>query len=183
MIIGLTGTIGAGKGTVVEYLKDKGFEHFSARTFIEEKLKRHNLPIDRAHMTDMGNKLRRENDPGYIIRTLYERALSSGKNSVVESIRTPGELERLKDEKSFYLIAIDADKKIRYERIRKRGSSTDNISYGQFIEGEERELQSDDPYAQNILACVKMADFNVTNNGEIKDIREQIDNILAIIAE
>ena len=89
----------------------------------------------------------------------------------------------MKDQKGFYLIATDADKKIRYERIRKRGSSTDNISYGQFIEGEERELQSDDPYAQNILACVKMADFNVTNNGEIKDIREQIDNILAIIAE
>ena len=87
MIIGLTGPIGAGKGTIVEYLKEKGFKHFSARALIEEELKKHHLPIDRAHMTDMGNKLRRENDPGYIIRTLYERALSSGKNSVVESKR------------------------------------------------------------------------------------------------
>ena len=71
----------------MEYLKEKGFEHFSARTLIEEELKKRGLSLDRSNMVDIGNKLRRENDPGYIIRTLYERALSSGKNSVVESKR------------------------------------------------------------------------------------------------
>lgn len=178
MIIGLTGTIGAGKGTVVEYLKEKGFEHFSARALIEEELKKHNLPIDRAHMADIGNELRKENGPGYIIRTLYERALSSGKNSIVESIRTPGELERLKDEEVFYLIAVDASREIRYERIKKRGSATDHISYERFVLDEERELDSNNPYAQNISACIKMANFNVTNNGDIKSMREQVDVIL-----
>ncbi len=180
-IIGLTGTIGAGKGTVVEYLKEKGFLHFSARTLIVEELKKRGLPFDRSNMADIGNELRKKNDPGYIIRTLYERALFSGKNSIVESIRTPGELERLKDEKDFYLIAVDARREIRYERIKKRGSETDHISYERFVLDEERELNSDDPYAQNISACVKMADFNVTNNGDIKSMREQVDDILGKI--
>jgi len=181
MIIGLTGTIGAGKGTVVQYLKEKGFEHFSARTLIEEELKKRNLPIDRSHMADIGNEIRKKNDAGYIIRTLYDRALSSGKNSIVESVRTPGELKSLKDKKDFYLIAVDADIKIRYERIKKRGTSTDNISYEQFVADEEREFSSEDPYAQNISACIKMADFNIINNGDIKRMREQVDEILGKI--
>lgn len=38
-IIGITGTLGAGKGTIVEYLKDKkGFAHFSVREFLKEIL-------------------------------------------------------------------------------------------------------------------------------------------------
>lgn len=38
-IIGITGTIGAGKGTVVEYLqKVHGFTHFSARSVLNEMI-------------------------------------------------------------------------------------------------------------------------------------------------
>ena len=33
IIIGITGTLGAGKGTVVEYLKKKSFKHYSVRSF------------------------------------------------------------------------------------------------------------------------------------------------------
>ena len=34
MIIGITGTLGAGKGTVVDFLKEKGFRHFSVRDYL-----------------------------------------------------------------------------------------------------------------------------------------------------
>ncbi|HEX3095769.1 MAG TPA: AAA family ATPase, partial [Patescibacteria group bacterium] len=45
IIIGITGTAGSGKGTVVEYLVSKyGFKHYSARGFITEELVRRNLP-------------------------------------------------------------------------------------------------------------------------------------------
>ena len=36
-IIGITGTIGAGKGTIVDYLvKQKNFKHYSVRNFLIE---------------------------------------------------------------------------------------------------------------------------------------------------
>ena len=39
VIIGITGTLGAGKGTIVDYLKEeRGFLHFSARQFIIEEI-------------------------------------------------------------------------------------------------------------------------------------------------
>ena len=38
-IIGITGTMGAGKGTVVEYLVAKhGFKHYSARSVLNEMI-------------------------------------------------------------------------------------------------------------------------------------------------
>ena len=36
-IVGITGTLGAGKGTVVEYLtQQKGFKHYSARGLLNQ---------------------------------------------------------------------------------------------------------------------------------------------------
>ena len=43
-IIGITGTIGAGKGTIVDYLvKEKGYVHYSVRAFIAEEIQRRGL--------------------------------------------------------------------------------------------------------------------------------------------
>ena len=38
MIIGITGTLGAGKGAVVEFLKQKDFKHYSVRNFLIEEI-------------------------------------------------------------------------------------------------------------------------------------------------
>lgn len=181
MIIGLTGTLGAGKGTVVEYLKAKGFKHFSARDFIVEEINHRGLPINRDTMTETANDLRKTHSPSYIVRELYEKAKAEGGDSIIESIRTPGEIKRLKRETNFFLIAIDADRKTRYERIHKRGSATDNISYEEFVANEEREYRSTDPNKQNLSACINAADFTLQNDGSIEDLRSQIDIIFAKI--
>ena len=44
MIIGITGTLGAGKGTIASYLvKEKGFKHFSVREFLNKELQKRKL--------------------------------------------------------------------------------------------------------------------------------------------
>ena len=43
-IIGITGTLGAGKGTIVDYLvQKKGYLHYSVRAFLSEEVKRRGL--------------------------------------------------------------------------------------------------------------------------------------------
>ena len=37
-VFGITGTNGSGKGTVVEFLKQKGFKHYSASELILEEI-------------------------------------------------------------------------------------------------------------------------------------------------
>ena len=90
-IIGITGTLGAGKGTIVDYLvQKKGYVHYSVRAFLSEEVKRRGLEVNRDTLTSVANDLRANNSPSYIAEQLYDRAYNNGKDAVIESIRTPG---------------------------------------------------------------------------------------------
>jgi len=182
IIIGITGTIGAGKGTVVEYLIDKkGFKHFSARAFLIEEIEKRGLENNRDSMVLVANDLREKNSPSFVADELFKRALESGDNCVIESLRTSGEIESLKSKGNFTLLAIDADPKIRYERIIGRSSSTDNVSFEKFLTDEQREMESTDPNKQNLSKCIGMADFVINNNGTLEELNLKLEEILKII--
>ncbi len=176
MIIGITGTLGAGKGTVVEFLKQKGFKHFSVREFLIKEINKRGLPVNRDNMVLVANQLRKMNSPSYIIEQLYEQAKKAGGDCIIESIRTPGEVEALK-EKGGVLLAIDADPQTRYVRIVTRQSETDNVSYDEFLENEKREMFSQDPNKQNLSKCIEMADYVLDNNKGVEELHKQVEEI------
>ena len=150
-IIGITGTLGAGKGTIVEYLVEKkGYVHYSVRAFLSEEVKRRGLEVNRDTLTSVANDLRANNSPSYIAEQLYDQAYNNGKDAVIESIRTPGEIAALRSKGNFHLFAVDADRKVRYERITERKSETDSVSYETFVANEEREMNNADPNKQNL---------------------------------
>jgi dephospho-CoA kinase len=183
IIIGITGTLGAGKGTIVEYLTGKkNFRHYSVRAFLLEEIRRQGLPENRDSMFNVANSLRAEHGSSYVVDQLYIRAGESGKNCVIESIRTPGEVESLRKTGRFYLLAIDADLKIRYDRIRLRQSETDHISFETFLENEAREMNTVDPNKQNIRKCIQAADYTIPNNGTKEDLIREVEKILRDIS-
>ena len=179
IIIGITGTIGAGKGTLVEYLVEKkDFVHYSVRGFLIEELNKRNILVNRDTMVLLANELRERNSPSYIIDCLYEQAKQSGKDAVIESIRTSGEVESLRKKENFCLLAVDADPEIRYKRIVKRNSETDHITFEEFLSNEQREMISTDPNKQNLSKCIEMANCLLTNNGTIDELYKQLENKL-----
>ncbi len=178
IVIGITGTIGAGKGTVVDYLvKNYGFQHYSVREFITEEIKHRGLPVNRDTMTQVSNDLRSQHGASYTVDELYRRAVSSGQDSIIESVRTLGEVEVLRKHGAA-LLAVDADTRLRYERVSKRASETDRISYEKFLSDEARESTSSNPAEQNLPECIKQADFLLTNNGSIEDLSRQVDEAI-----
>jgi dephospho-CoA kinase len=183
IVIGITGTLGAGKGTVVEYLKTKGFRHYSAREYITKEILARGLSVNRDSMVLVANDLRQANSPSYIIEQLYAQAVSGNVPSIIESIRTPGEVTALKAKGDFTLLAIDADVKIRFERIRQRGSATDSVDYDTFVSNEQREMSNIDPACQNISACIAQADHVIYNKGSFEELYRSIDQVLDVMGE
>ena len=176
IVIGITGTIGAGKGTVVEYLVQKcGFRHYSVREYLLEIIRKAGMPENRDSMTAVANALRAAHSASFITDELYNRALKEGKNAIIESIRAEGEIQSLRSKPHFHLLAVDADPKIRYERIHLRNSETDHIDYNTFLADEARENSSDDPARQNLGRCIRLADHLFWNNGTIGELHAQVE--------
>ena len=178
-VIGITGTIGAGKGTIVDYLvKFKGYSHYSVRAYLSKAIKLRNMCVNRDSMVLIANELRAEHSPSYIVEQLFEKAVLMGKDCIIESIRTPAEIISLKEKCNFLLLAVDADPEIRYKRIKFRDSETDNIDFKTFLSNEKREMKSDDPNKQNIFKCIQMADFVFNNNQDIKTLYNDLEKVL-----
>ncbi len=184
IIIGITGTHGAGKGTIVDYLKDKkGFAHFSARDFLMKEIGRRSLLSNRDSLFMVGNDLRKQHSPEYVIKQLYTEAKAAGLDAVIESVRTIGEVAFLKQQDNFYLFAVDADPNLRYKRIIDRKSVTDHVSFKTFLADETREQKSTLTTEQNISACAELADYTFINNGDLRHLYQEVDQVLEKISE
>jgi dephospho-CoA kinase len=132
-------------------------------------------------MVVVANELRRKNSPSYITDELFNRAIRAGKNTIIESIRTPGEIFSLRKKGRFILFAVDAPPKVRYERIKHRNSETDKISFETFLMNEKREMESNDPFAQNIARCIGLADYTFINSGTIEQLNKEVEQVLGRI--
>lgn len=182
MIIGITGTLAAGKGTIVEYLESKGFKHFSVRAYLREIVQERGMPLNRDSLVAVANDLREKNSPSFIAEELYRVAKEHGGDVIIESIRTEGEINALRSKGNFCLFAIDADPEIRYPRAIQRGSETDSISFETFIANEEREWANTDPTKGNLRRCIELSDYQFINDGSLEDLFTQIDKALEDLA-
>jgi len=179
IIVGITGTLGAGKGTIVDFLVSHyNFKHYSVREYLIEEINRRNLPVNRDSMVVVANDLRKNNSPAFIIDELYKKAINNNQNCIIESIRTPGEVVSLKNKENFMLLAVDAAPEVRYKRIIERASETDNVSFETFLENEEREFDTCDPHKQNLRKCIEIADYHIDNNGSVDDLYKEIEKII-----
>ena len=178
MIIGITGSFGAGKGIVVDYLvKQRGFKHYSASGFITEEIVRQGMPVSRDSMIVVANDLRATHGPAYIIESLYKRAQKTGGNAVIEALRAVAEVRKIKELGGF-VIGVDAEPKLRYERAFKRGSEKDDVSFEHWLDQEKRESNPDDPTKQNVFGSLKESDVLITNNGTPDELFAQVEAAL-----
>jgi dephospho-CoA kinase len=177
MLIGITGTNGAGKGAVVEYLvSQKGFSRYSGRTIILEQLEEKQLPNKRGTMREVANDLRREHGPAYIMEKLYEMA-KDDTNAVLESVRTIGEAEFLKS-KGAKIIAVDANKETRFERVSSMSHDVTPLTFEEFTLMEDREMASSEAWDMNVFGVMQLADARIMNDGTVDELHQQIDEAL-----
>jgi len=178
MIIGITGTDGSGKGTVVDYLKTKGFTHYSSRDFIVAEIESQGLEVTRNQMRLTANELRAKHGDDFVIRQAFEKAQKEGeKDVVIESVRARAEANFLQQHGGI-LLAVDAEPEIRYARVQERRSASDQVSYEEFLAHEELEKNDPDPHGMQKEKVIQMADHTLTNNGTLPELHMQIGAVL-----
>jgi dCMP deaminase len=177
MIIGLTGSNCAGKTEVSQYLVRGGFEYYSLSDEVRQEIRKRGLEITREVLIKVGNELRRQGGPGVLAERILVQ-LGHDRNYVVDSIRNPTEVEVLRQRKDFVLMAVAANEVVRFQRSTLRGREGAARTLEQFIQEEKRELESDDPSSQQLVATWRMADVVVNNDGSLEDLHKQLDEIL-----
>jgi dephospho-CoA kinase len=176
LLIGITGTDGAGKGTVVDYLvTHKGFVHYSARALLIEHLQARGEELSRTNMRLIANELRAMHGNDFLVTYYLERmAREKPERAIIESIRAVAEAETLKVHGGL-LLAVDADQEIRYARVQARRSETDRVSFAQFVAHEALEANDPDPHGMQKPRVMAMADSTLMNDGTIAVLQERIE--------
>ena len=181
IVFGLTGRNASGKGTVAKLLKEKEFVYHSLSDSLREELILLKREETRENLIEIGNVLRKNGGAGVLADKLIPK-LSSGNNHIVDSIRNPFEVLSLKKESSnrrFFLIAVDADAKLRYERLCSRGRTGDTDSWETFVKQERQEEINDDPNKQQLSKTIQMADFKIDNSGTLEELEMQVNKIIS----
>lgn len=176
IILGLTGEIASGKGTVAKYLGEK-YSATSHRfsTPLRDLLNRLYLEINRKNMQDISTVLRAHFGQNLLAKVITED-VKNDKNKVVvvDGIRRPADIEYLRELPEFKLLYITADPKIRYERLVKRGENEDdkNKTFEQFQKDHEAETELE------ISKIGQTADYKIDNSGNLEELFAQIDKIV-----
>lgn len=182
MIIGLTGENCAGKGEAAEYLKKKSFYYLSLSDVIREELEKQGKEITRENLIEKGNQLREKLGAGALGRITAEK-VQEDKNYVIDSIRTPAEVEELQKLKGFFLVHITAPARIRFERMKQRNRENDPDSYEKFLEFEQKELENKEKTKQNLKQTFLMAKKQIRNDETLGEVYKKLDNALVQITD
>lgn len=177
-IFGLSGTNGAGKDILAEMLGERHKFFFgSASAMLAEELQKRGLPIDRLHKSSLSAEWRREHGMAAIVDKAYEYYKAHEDEfdgMIVGSLRHPGEADRI-HELGGKMIWVDADPKVRYQRITKnahaRGrAGEDDKTYEEFLAEQEREMHPvGDEATLNMSGVKEKSDIFLDNNGDYID--------------
>lgn len=179
MIIGLTGPLATGKGTITEYLTSThGAKAVKFSQPLRDMIHRCYVQETREAMSQLAQLMRAAYGNDILVRTLIKDLESMDVSiAVFDGIRYFDEFNALKERPDFQLWAVDTDLPIRYERIVTRGENAGeaDLTLEQFT--QQHEL----PTEQAIPELMTKADVTINNNGTLDELYAQIDKLVATL--
>ena len=176
IILGFTGLIACGKGTATQYLKEQyGAETFRFSTMLRDVLDRLYLGHSRENMSGISRILREFFGQDLMAKVMAKDVENSqAELIVVDGIRRMEDVKYLRALPNFKLVSIEADMKIRYERLLQRGENPDdkNKTWEEFVVDHQLETEL------TILDTMKAADIIINNDNSLEDLQEQLDKLL-----
>ena len=179
MLVGLTGRYGSGKTTVVNWFVSKGLASESCSDSIRSWLTTQGIEESREALIEGGRELRRQGGPGVLAEMLLERL--DGNNAVIDSIRTPGEVEAFRTREDFILIEIRAGMESRWSRVQNRARTGDPSDKDTFIAQEQSEVKAKDETGQALDATAALADMILVNDAGIDELHSDLEELWGML--
>ena len=117
---------GAGKSTIADGLKSKGYEIINMGNAVRNEAKKRNLEPTGPNLGKLMLDLREKNGPGAIAELIKPQIENSkSKVIIIDGIRSSGEIEVLRKSGTVKLLAIHASTDTRFEFLQQRRRSDD----------------------------------------------------------
>ena len=177
IILGLVGPLASGKGTMKKYIVEKySGEECRFSTILRDILNRVNVSISRENLQNLSTILRQNFGEDVLAKAITKDAQNfTADIVVVDGVRRMTDIAYLTEALNFYLVAVDAETKTRYERLKMRNENAgdDQKTYEQFLSDQEAEAEKEIPLVMN------RANFHIVNNGNLLALYAQIDEIIS----
>lgn len=180
-IFGISGTNGSGKDLLGQILAEHyGYMFVSVADLLRDEAKKRGLQPSRENLRTISAEWRRQKGLGVLVDEALGKFKSSDKQYsglVLGSLRNGGEATRL-HELGGELIWVDADPKLRYERVIARARDAESkMTYEQFLLNEQAEMKSSGDDATLDVAKLKdMADIKIENNfSSFEPLKQEIE--------
>ncbi len=173
-IIAIVGLAGSGKTEAAAYFKEKGLSVIAFGKVINDYIDQHELQ----HTEETHKKIRTDIRKKYGMEAMavlnepkIKNALEKNPVIVIDGLQSWEEYLFLKKKFSnvnIYLLALYADKEIRYRRAAKR-------KYRSRLYGEERDIN--ELIGANKGPAIAFADFSVKNNFSLDDLHDKLEGV------
>jgi len=175
MIIGLTGSMGVGKGEVVNILEKFGFKHITLSSMVREEARKRGVEEEREKLMEVGNSMRAEHGAGVLAKMSLEKIKNSDNSKwVIDGIRNPSEIDELRKGENIYIIGLEASKEVLINRILKRNRSSDAKTEKEIVFKIERELgKGEKEDGQQVSKCMSKVDKIIKNEGTLENLNNE----------
>jgi len=165
---------GAGKSTIADGLKSKGYDVINMGNVVRAEAKNRNLEPTGPNLGKLMIELREKNGQGAIAELVVPQIENTeSKVVIIDGIRSNAEIEVLRKHGTVKLLAIHASTNTRFGFLKNRGRSDDPQTKENFEERDNREI------GIGISNSIALSDETISNNNLTKD--ELIDYSFKII--
>ncbi|MCX6795292.1 MAG: AAA family ATPase [Candidatus Falkowbacteria bacterium] len=176
IIIGLVGPMASGKGEAKKYLQEKyGATEHRFSTMLRDLLDRMHVEQSRTNIQDISTILRQRFGEDLLAKVLTEDVKNDiHELIIIDGIRRNADIEYLEKLPGFTLVSIDADEKLRYERMIKRNENAGDgeKSFADFQKDSQAETELTIP---GVMAHAKV---HLQNNNSLEELRADVDKLL-----
>ena len=159
LIVCLTGMPGAGKTTIADDLKSKGFDKITMGDAVRAEAARRKIEPTGENLGKLMLELREKSGPGAVAELIKDQIANSKHDVIlIDGVRSIAEVDVLKKFGTVKILAIHASSDTRFKFLSGRGRSDAPEDRQDFVKRDSREM------GVGMSDSIALADETISNN-------------------